>query len=505
MFQVPSYPNKKNPVRIRKLPVPGYFFVADKIAREMFNAADSALLTVGHNRAATYGTISADNAHPFWHGNAKNNDLVVGVHNGSLTNFYTKDDFEVDSDWLYHEIYTEGASKALGDINGAYALVWWEQETNRVRIACNGERSIYWAPVRGSNMLVIGSEHNMAYDLAYRNGIVLEQFKYPEKGYIYSWELDKKGDVRGKIDVEAIVESKKSVYSTPSGGTVTPFRQPFNTPTRPHQQQQLALPRGSTESSATGTPTPGTSSCIKGEYTIVTFMEEDKCVGTLNDLNLKFGQEVEFTNCGNPHHGELAGTDFSGWSFSSGQDDDPAGYGDAIMLGADGQTKTNVRECGSAYCRIVGVRKAIGRNAKGEAVCHEYVLVSKPHLLTMNAVARPNAKVFAGLEEESEPELNDYSEAFKQAAGESVLAEIKESNSQAMIKAVDEDAQPTVEGPRRRPITYKEFYDRTKSGCVCCTRDLTIEDASSGTMIWSGPEGDPVCLYCYQTFMSGKA
>lgn len=116
----------------------GYLFTKsdgyDKFVRRM----NSYRIVVGHNRAATTGSVTADNAHPF------RERHIVLVHNGTIRN---KSDLnkevDVDSHAITHALADHDPVQALGKIDGAYALVWWDESDKTLNLARNKERPLY--------------------------------------------------------------------------------------------------------------------------------------------------------------------------------------------------------------------------------------------------------------------------------------------------------------------------------------------------------------------------
>lgn len=201
--------------KVFKATVDGYYFRQHKRVQELLRNVDSNPLTLIHHRAATHGSVSYNNCHPFEH-EMPNERYVVGVHNGTVHSFERTEDglhFSVDSDWLYYRIAKLGAAKALGALNsGAYALVWFEKPNNKVYIAANKERPIHWAAVKGKNALLIASESEMLYWLAHRNGMEIEQVYYPAVDKV--WEFDPTGDLRAPVATDLIKPPKsKATHS----------------------------------------------------------------------------------------------------------------------------------------------------------------------------------------------------------------------------------------------------------------------------------------------------
>jgi hypothetical protein len=202
---------KNGAVKILKATVDGYYFAQQKNVIKALNAVNENVLSVIHHRAATRGSISYANTHPFDH-EMPDGRYVVGVHNGTINQFKRTEDgvnFDVDSDWLYYRIAKHGGPAALSEIgeNGAYALVWYEQKEKKVFIAANTQRPIHWAQVKGKNVLLVASEAEMLYWLARRNSMELEKVLYPPKNSI--WEFDPAGDLTAPIKHD--IEVKKHV------------------------------------------------------------------------------------------------------------------------------------------------------------------------------------------------------------------------------------------------------------------------------------------------------
>lgn len=199
MFQV----NKKGGFELHKLPVQGEHFVASKNVQKRIGRTGNMLATILHNRAATKGDVTQENAHPFMHpapGKIKDGGkAIVGVHNGTIygpTPYKWKDkEFEVDSDYLYYRIFDQGAEKALSDVNGSFALVWYEN-TGALCIASNHERPFYWGYIKDRNAMLLASEDRMMYWLAGRNGIELEKIVAPDKNKIYKFDLHSGSELR---------------------------------------------------------------------------------------------------------------------------------------------------------------------------------------------------------------------------------------------------------------------------------------------------------------------
>lgn len=124
---------------------------------------------IGHNRKATRGEVSAENAHPFYV-----EDKIVLVHNGTLYGDHKKHaDVAVDSHAIAHLLAKDhDAQKLVNTIDGAYALIWYDVEKERLNFLRNKERPLWWAET--DDCWLWASESSMILYAAHRNGY---QFK----------------------------------------------------------------------------------------------------------------------------------------------------------------------------------------------------------------------------------------------------------------------------------------------------------------------------------------
>lgn len=136
--------SKKFDVHTMKTLMPGDRFVhSDRYKKKW----EPGWAKVGHNRAATFGKVTVDNAHPFVDG------PIALVHNGTLwaggrTLPKVNDDLEVDSAQIAHNfaLHKPGeASDVLREIDGAFALVWFDTRDRSINMARNSERPMHYA------------------------------------------------------------------------------------------------------------------------------------------------------------------------------------------------------------------------------------------------------------------------------------------------------------------------------------------------------------------------
>lgn len=207
--------SKNDSYKVLKAPVDGYTFGQYTKVRQALADVSNASATIIHHRAATHGSVNIDNAHPFDHN--LNEGHVVGVHNGTLYSHQRSQDgktFDVDSDWLYYNIAKKGAAEFLGEVNGAYALAWYDVRAKTFNLASNLERPLHFAFIHRENSLLIASEMEMLYWLATRNKLEIEKPLWvPDKSILV---FEKDGSLRDftKIEIEEKRVARPLVHYT---------------------------------------------------------------------------------------------------------------------------------------------------------------------------------------------------------------------------------------------------------------------------------------------------
>ena len=176
---------------VHKLPVPGMFYVDDKVASSMIREADKAnTIIMCHVRHATVGKVNMENAHPF----EINTDTstLVGCHNGTLTSWMsrpTAKEFNSDSKWALSRIAEESVD-AFEEITGAYTFVWWDSKDEGVlNMARNNERPMWIALLQDGGM-AYASEAGMLYWLLERNNMAIERMFELEVDKLYRFNVD---------------------------------------------------------------------------------------------------------------------------------------------------------------------------------------------------------------------------------------------------------------------------------------------------------------------------
>lgn len=444
LFQV----NRKGAYDICKLPYKGDLFVENKRTRPYFIRSDEPGATILHHRAATRGTISQANAHPFEHYDSKR--AVVGVHNGTLNNYYSSKDgksFDVDSDYLMHRVWAEGAEKTFGDTQGSFACIWYEND-NIIRLITNGERSLYYAYVKDKNAMLIASEHGHLWMLAERNGIALERIVCPVKDTIHSFDIN--GDLRAPE--LTLVERVVKTYSYNSSnfqntGRVMPY-QPVDT----------------TLGASTG-PSKPTS---------------DK-IGTLESFGVTKGQKVSFWIDGAP---ALESKTITGW-IEAGNN-----FAPAIMHNPTIVVIEQLAQGDYAEVECLGVASVKGKKLFLEE--DDAVVVSKPLACISKSSKEGPIKgtelVVATVEEVK---------AESKESADDVIASIVSMDDLPLVPIDPEDVVvETVPGPNGRLLPLKKFFNKTKDGCISCGSVMTPKMARDNKITWVNNDQDPLCEKC---------
>ena len=173
---------------LHKRALDGYDFSRLHHIRNKFIRYDCSV-AMGHNRAATKGSISDDNAHPFTHGD------IVMTHNGTLHNFAVLPEankFQVDSEWVCYAIDTMGIDTVASKATGAFALAYYDKAQKKFYLITNGERELSFAFSKNGDTMYYASEGPMLSAACYRNDINLKNKEWHscEKGILYEFPID---------------------------------------------------------------------------------------------------------------------------------------------------------------------------------------------------------------------------------------------------------------------------------------------------------------------------
>lgn len=165
---VPRY-FKDDPFVIKALGHPFNLLHSDKYDAAM-RTQNSYKLLLGHNRYATIGAKTADNAHPFQFKD------VMGAHNGTLdknsVNLLQElyGEFGTDSETIMAAIQLVGIEKALESMSGAWALTWYDQRKNTINFLRSSQRPLHYCYSKDRCTLIWASELEMLKYIMNRSG-----------------------------------------------------------------------------------------------------------------------------------------------------------------------------------------------------------------------------------------------------------------------------------------------------------------------------------------------
>lgn len=166
----------KSEYETQKLPIPGFYFTSDAVAKRLISGAmDAKTLTMCHVRAATVGHVNTANAHPFVH-EREDGSVLIGAHNGTLSGWKSQkgaSDYGVDSEWALAHIAEENYD-AFEDFRGAFCFTWWDSDNPEVlNIARNDQRPMYVVMLETGGM-AYASEAGMLYWLLERHKVKMD-------------------------------------------------------------------------------------------------------------------------------------------------------------------------------------------------------------------------------------------------------------------------------------------------------------------------------------------
>jgi hypothetical protein len=131
---------------------------------------------MGHNRAATKGKVTLENAHPFFHEN------ILLMHNGTVNHLHPihKDlegRFDTDSETICHAVAKKGIDWAWQRIDGAATLAYYDVGSEEMCLITNGKRPLCYAYTKDKKGVIYASEAWMIRGICHRHGVELEENK----------------------------------------------------------------------------------------------------------------------------------------------------------------------------------------------------------------------------------------------------------------------------------------------------------------------------------------
>jgi hypothetical protein len=148
------------------------------------------------------GNVVSENAHPFVEGN------ICLVHNGTLQNHHKLAETTVDSHAICHHINEFGYKSMFKNIDGAYALIWYNIEEKTLYFARNADRPLYLAET--DTRVFLASEEKMLDWILDRNNVTKYTIQIVPTDKVFKFNLTTR-----KLECET--KPKKEVHSNQSG------------------------------------------------------------------------------------------------------------------------------------------------------------------------------------------------------------------------------------------------------------------------------------------------
>lgn len=178
---------------------------------------------IGHNRYATKGEVSVDNAHPFEF------EHVVGAHNGTLDysawkKLHFNEKYGTDSQSIYSHLNEYGVRETVDQLQGAWALTWFDHRDHTLNFLRNSKRPLHYVYSEDRCTILWASEFYMLEFIMARYGFKSDgKTHMVEEDKHIRWEIPFSSveKIKGPFmtEMKALPESPKSWLAWEGEGT----------------------------------------------------------------------------------------------------------------------------------------------------------------------------------------------------------------------------------------------------------------------------------------------
>lgn len=183
-----THENSKAPSGYSKAVRDGYSFVNSPNYEAAMKQAQKMRFCIGHNRAATMGSVDTESAHPF------REETVTGCHNGTIHGglnglpiSLAESKAGLDSRCIMMNLAASAPEDARKDIlsklDGAFMLVWHDSRDGSLNFARNNTRTFHIAQSYDQETLFFASEAGTLQWLNQRIGLGTIDVTYLEPGH----------------------------------------------------------------------------------------------------------------------------------------------------------------------------------------------------------------------------------------------------------------------------------------------------------------------------------
>lgn len=195
-----------------KAPMPSSFFIHDAKVKDALNEIyQKSTFAIGHNRHATKGGTDMESTHPFRVGH------ITLIHNGTLVRHKYMKDVPVDSEAITHSIKEIGAEETLKGLDGAFALVWYDNISGTLNFIRNEERPLYL--VDTANAWILSSEVKLAEWIISRNKSYVNSSEIIPVGILHSYDTITRKITTAKVDIRPKVDYWSDWKASGGSGT----------------------------------------------------------------------------------------------------------------------------------------------------------------------------------------------------------------------------------------------------------------------------------------------